>query len=454
MANFSYVIDSTFQPFSMQEMLVPMTAYKEAFEKSEEQYISLKDKADTFKYLSTELPEGSKARQLYEGYVNDLSKQADDLAHNGLSMSNRRALTSLRSRYQGEIGQLVKADTALKEEKALRRKLSAQDPSMLYALQNLSIDDFLDGATPNLYNISGESLYAKGAATGKAASSRIYRVGDTGATLGGYYRDWVQKVGYSPESLKAFRENIASIPELGEAVDSIMQTSGAESNLSVADKKRARQQIINGIIDGAVYQENHAPQRDLGVPTWAEKQSALQADRQFNLSKSQLEKQYMQFGYRLDKDGNPVRDPQLMKDLKDLKAAGKGKSSTGTSTSTSTGSGYTTQISRKILKWKGDNPKDINGKADTDYETEDVPNEETSHPGEPKDYDELPAYVQKAIDKQIGDSDYRLYQFYYTPYKSGGLWNDTETVLEIVPKKIAKYGGDDTIEDTEDYGAH
>ena len=71
MGNYSYVIDSTFQPFSMQEMLVPFTAYKEAFEKTEEAYTDLSDKSDKFKYLSETLPEGSKARALYEGYAND-----------------------------------------------------------------------------------------------------------------------------------------------------------------------------------------------------------------------------------------------------------------------------------------------------------------------------------------------------------------------------------------------
>ena len=90
--NYSYVVDSTFQPFNMQEMLVPFSAYKDAFENSEEQYDTLSQGADKFKYLSDTLPEGSKARQIYEGYANDLRAQAEDLAHNGLTMGNRRAL--------------------------------------------------------------------------------------------------------------------------------------------------------------------------------------------------------------------------------------------------------------------------------------------------------------------------------------------------------------------------
>ena len=64
MANYAFVVDNSFQPFSMQEMLVPFSAYKDAYEKSEEQYNDLSDKSDKFKYLSETLPEGSKARKL------------------------------------------------------------------------------------------------------------------------------------------------------------------------------------------------------------------------------------------------------------------------------------------------------------------------------------------------------------------------------------------------------
>ena len=50
--NYRYTIDSTFQPFSMQEMLTPFVMYKNEFEKSEEAYNDLTNKSDEFKYLS------------------------------------------------------------------------------------------------------------------------------------------------------------------------------------------------------------------------------------------------------------------------------------------------------------------------------------------------------------------------------------------------------------------
>nr|DAF12165.1 MAG TPA: hypothetical protein [Crassvirales sp.] len=265
MANYNFVVDSSFNPFNMQEMLVPFSAYKDAFEKSEEQYDTLSQGTDKFKYLSDTLPEGSKARQIYEGYANDLRAQAEDLAHNGLTMGNRRALTSLKRRYQGEMGRILQADEAMREEKKLRQSLGAQDTSLLYANDNLNIDDFLDGNTPNLYRISGNELYTRGAAAGKAASSRVFSAGDAGSTLNGYYRDYVQKLGYSPETIRKFYEDMSTIPELQMAADAILEERGVSQNLTGYNLRRARQSVINGMIDGAVYQENHSPQRDLGV---------------------------------------------------------------------------------------------------------------------------------------------------------------------------------------------
>lgn len=308
--NYDFVADSSFKPFSMQEMLVPLQLYKEEYDKTEAAYETLADKSDQFRYLSETLPEGSRARQLYEGYANELDKQANDLAKHGLNMGNRRALTNLKRRYQGEIGRLVTADAAMQEERKLRRTMNAKDSSMLYAQDNLSIDDFMDENTPNLYNISGTELYTRGAAAGKAASSRVYSAGDEGSTLNGYYRKWVERNGYSKESMDAFRANVQAIPELQQAADDILAERGVNDNLTGANLERARQSVINGIIDGAIYQEKVNPVRDAGVMSASERDSSardwashnLQKER-FNMEKQEWEDQ-RKLRYTFDENGN------------------------------------------------------------------------------------------------------------------------------------------------------
>lgn len=318
--NYDFVIDSSFQPFSMQEMLVPYMAYKEAFEESERAYTELSNKADTFAYLSKEFPENSKARQIYEGYANELHKQAVDLASNGLNMSNRGALTGLKRRYQGEIGRLVEADTNLKQAQALRKQMSAKDPSMLYRTDNLNIDMFLDNNTPNLYGISGNELYTKGAAAGRAASSRIYSNPEV-RKLDKYYNEYFSTVGYSPEKMQEFRENLAAIPELQQAAMDIASANRiGELGEGSANYQAALQQIVNGIADGAIYQRQSNMQRNPGAPSWAEEAADSRAraahalqERQFNeVTKPTFEMQKQEWEdqrrlkYNFDENGNVV----------------------------------------------------------------------------------------------------------------------------------------------------
>lgn len=308
--NFSFVVDSSFNPFSMQEMLVPLSLYKDAYEKQEAAMEDLASK-DILKYLGN-LPEGSKSRAIYDGFMNDFNKQSDDFAKHGLSMQNRRALQGLKKRYASEIGRLETANAAMQEEKKLRRTMNAKDSSMLYANDNLSLDDFLDGETPNLYNISGTELYTRGAAAGKAASSRVYSAGDEGSTLNGYYRKWVERNGYSKESMDAFRANASAIPELQQAADAILAERGVLDNLTGANLERARQSVLNGIIDGAVYQEKVNPVRDAGVMSAAERDSSARGWAANTRAQQQMELSALQSGYKRE-NGKWVLDEEGLK---------------------------------------------------------------------------------------------------------------------------------------------
>ena len=445
---YQFVIDSSFQPFSMQEMLVPFTAYKDAFEKSEEQYDTLAQSADKFKYLSETLPEGSKARQIYEGYANELSKQAEDLAHNGLSMSNRRALTSLKRRYQGEIGRLLQADEAMREEKKLRRSLSAQDSSMLYALDNLDIDSFLDGNTPNLYNISGNELYTRGAAAGKAASSRVFSAGDAGSTLNGYYRDYVQKMGYNRDTIQKFYHDMSAIPELQMAADAILEERGVNQNLTGYNLQRARQSVINGMIDGAVYQENHNPQRDLGVLTQAEKVADARTREQLAFQKQAHNDSLAMQGFSHDKDGklvyNADNDPrfQQAKAIAEIKAKASGNKAGG-----SRGTAYDVRNKKVTM---------IGAKTGTKYKSVDDEDNVIGAPLEDlsgaralssREYNQLidanGNITNEHLRNAIGNGNLSDYEIYIVPSGStkidgtGTFWDDktSEDVYIAIPRE-------------------
>lgn len=299
MANFSFVVDSSYDPMSLQEMMIPWAMYKESYDKQEETYLDLINKADKFKYLSERLPENSRARQIYEGYANDLSAAASDFGDKGLTMGSRSALFGLRRRYQGEIGRLAEADEMLKNVQKTRAALASQGVPMIYGKENLTIDDFLDGNMANTWGVNAEDLYKKGAEFGKAVSSRQYSSGDAGSILGGYYRKWVDTIGIDPRNIGAFMNS----DTVQGAADQYLAQMGVTQNLKpgTPEYQRAKQTFLNGVYNSIVYSQSTKPIEDKGVLS-ADKRLAMEA------SGYVFDNQGRIVGYNQDKDVTSLRD--------------------------------------------------------------------------------------------------------------------------------------------------
>lgn len=328
---YDLVIDSSFTPFSMQELLTPFVMYKDSYDKQEAAYEDLTEKADKFKYLSETLPEGSKSRAIYEGYANELSNQAADLAKNGLSMSNRRALTNLKRRYQGEIGRLDLADTAMREQMKLRNAARANGQNLLYAEDNLNIDQFLDNNNPNLYTINADELRKEAVQYATAASGRVY--GNTQIqNVNKYFQEIIQQQGYSPEVLAAWRQNLESIPEFNQAVNDILEARQVNGNLTGRNYEVARQNVINGIMEGAGYQEKRSIQQNPGVLTAAQAASNALGWANHNESVRQHDAQIAMSGYYKDENGQWQYDPERDVAKKKAEAIAKVKGNKNTST--------------------------------------------------------------------------------------------------------------------------
>ena len=272
--------NNVFKNRTFDDLLKPLAMYTDVYNQLEAESGELADKSNAFAYLSSTLPEGSESKRIYENYANELKAASDDMARNGLNIQNRKALVDLKRRYNGEIGRLQRADEALQREKELRRNASMKDPSMLYANDNLTIDNFLEGSNPNLYGISGNDLYKRGATASQQASSRVYDNTQV-QNLTKYYQEMIQRYGYNPELLYAFREDLSAIPELEAEVDSILKETGVEDNLTGNNYARARESVINGMIDGALYREERRAMPNPGVLTAAEStRIALQREAQ------------------------------------------------------------------------------------------------------------------------------------------------------------------------------
>lgn len=441
MADYNFTVKNHYQPFSMQEMLTPFLMYNDAYEKVDEAYTELQRKADVFSNLAKSLPGQSKASEIYNGYANDLRAQAEDLAKNGLSMNNRRALSSLKRRYEGEIGRLDRANTTFQEVLKARRAAQEQGLPMLYATNNLTIDSFLDNETPNMFGINSNELYTRGANIGKNLSSRNFSTREE-SILGGYYYDFINSAGVKDAA------GFVKSDVVQQYIDRVLQERGVAGNLSGEDYMRARQSLENGIYEGIVYTESHTPQRNLDkmtpdqIDTMKRGWASLDLQRQqMALSERDKYNERIADGYILDKNGFIVDwDPSRSLSVKRaaaIKAASSGKGGSSGESGGSGGTMHEPQLKKAIrLSWKGNNPKDTNGEADDDMNPPQVlPDDIEEYAGEGTPYEKLPTYVRKKVDNIIGRGDPSIYTFYYKPFKKGFI-NDDETVVDIVPTHL------------------
>lgn len=299
MPNYSYVADAHYKPYSFQEMLMPLTLYKQESDKREQEYLDYADRMDAFRQMAEDNPD-SYAAQIYNNYSNDYQKAYNDYIEHGLNVGNKNDWLNLKRRYKGEIGRLEEADKVLKE---LQKNMRDKGSSYLWGNSNPTLDDILHNPNYVNYGIDSNELGSLGEAIGKSMSSRIYNAGDAGSTLGGYYRKWVETRGYSPESINAFIQNAGNIPELQQAAYNILKERGVYDNLSGENLRRAEQSVLNGIVRGAVYDESIKPVRDEG------KMSASAAAN-YSLQREARDFERQTNGYYKDTNGNWQYDPE------------------------------------------------------------------------------------------------------------------------------------------------
>ena len=104
MANFSLVANSTFQPFSYQELAAPIIHQQQYLENLNEQYDKMSSQADVLEAMGkNDRDKGSGTYERYKSYSDSLREEADNLYRYGLQADSRMRLSDLRRRYSQEI---------------------------------------------------------------------------------------------------------------------------------------------------------------------------------------------------------------------------------------------------------------------------------------------------------------------------------------------------------------
>lgn len=231
MANFSLTSNARFRPFSYQEMLQPLQAYTNEYNTIQEGIGELGAKATVFDKMANEQTD-PKAYMMYKQYSDDLAKQAESLAKQGLTPDSRQGLIGLRQRYSSDI---VPIETAYKRRQSLideQRKLQAQDSTLLFdrPASSLSLDELIDNPALSTQSYSGALLSKQ---VGTAAQNLAKEVRENPrkwrSILGNQYYETIMQRGYNPgEIIQVLSNNPEASPILQSIVEGAIDSSGVK----------------------------------------------------------------------------------------------------------------------------------------------------------------------------------------------------------------------------------
>lgn len=254
MANYNFVSGAKFRPFSYQEMLQPLQAYTQEYNTIQEGMGELGAKAGIFERMANEQTD-PQAYAIYKQYSNDLAKQAESLAKQGLTPASRQGLIDMKRRYSSEIVPIEQAYKRRQELIDEQRKLQAQDSTLLFdrPASTLSLDELIANPALSPQSYSGALLSKQ---VGTAAQNLAKEVRENPrkwrTILGNQYYETIMQKGFRPdEIMQAVQNNPEASPILQGIVEDAIGSSGIrnwnDENILNRAYDYARQGLWNAV---------------------------------------------------------------------------------------------------------------------------------------------------------------------------------------------------------------
>ena len=286
----SLVIGSKFRPFSYSEMLAPIEAATTEHRAIEEGLGEMAAKAGMWDKLANQQSDPVAYAQ-YKTYADDLTKQADLLARQGLTPESRRGLLDMKRRYSNEITPIEVAATKREELTKAQREAIQKDPSLMFNIDygTASLDDLINNPNATYNTISGSELSKRASMMASNLAKTIQENPQYQSILGGQYFQQMQQLGYTPQQVMQTIMNDPNAPsELKQVADTVWQEAGLDT-WNQATQTRARDYINAGLYD-AIGTQKFDTQGNRAFMSPAES-ARLEMDRErFELAKAQAAK--------------------------------------------------------------------------------------------------------------------------------------------------------------------
>ena len=179
MARYIATSGSYFEPFTYEQLAAPVQQATEAVNTTADAYDQMNLEASALEeYLQRE-PNDSRAREMYNTYMNQLGALQDELWNNGYSAAARRNLTAARQGYASNIVRLQKAITDRQARSKEYWDTAHKNPDMVMGFDPgaANLDKYLENDLygQDYYSYSGNDFMNAVGADAKARVSELLR---------------------------------------------------------------------------------------------------------------------------------------------------------------------------------------------------------------------------------------------------------------------------------------
>ena len=248
MANYSLMISSSFNPYSLQELLPIYQANAQAQYQAEEAFSQLQMKADQWEKLANNAQDAD-VYNTYKAYSNQLKAAADDILNNGINTASRRNLMNMRAQYASNIIPIEEAYNKRQQQAQILWQARLQDPTLIAQdPSELGLSYYMKNPTYTPQSYSGKLLAAQSAQAAQNLAKTLSSYGK-GEPIDSYTNTFIQKHGLTRNDIQKYLngETTATNKVLGAIYQQVYDSSQIGNWANENQRKQAANFIKQGM---------------------------------------------------------------------------------------------------------------------------------------------------------------------------------------------------------------
>lgn len=246
--NYSLTVNSTFNPYSLQELLPIYQANAQAQYQAEEAFSQLQMKADQWEKLANNAQDAD-VYSKYKSYSNQLKEAANDVLNNGINAASRRNLMNMRAQYASNIIPIEEAYNKRQQQAQVLWQARLQDPTLIAQdPSELGLSYYMKNPSYTPQSYSGKLLTAQSAQAAQNLAKTLSSYGK-GEPIDSYTNTFIQKHGLTRNDIQKYLngETTATNKVLGAIYQQVYDSSQIGNWANENQRKQAANFIKQGM---------------------------------------------------------------------------------------------------------------------------------------------------------------------------------------------------------------